>query len=104
MDCKWCGAQVPLPDTAPGTFFRVGLVSLLVAAGALAVAGADFAKGWQVPALILFCTAMGGVLLAAAGTWTALIDCRSMASDGSPEPGRRCGACGKVTPLRPWSR
>ncbi|WP_372013849.1 hypothetical protein [Pseudoxanthomonas sp. 10H] len=91
-----------IPDTAPGTFFAIGMGALLLAAGVAAWAvAAPPVPTW---ALVLGVTAAGAAAYSAAATWTATIDARSMARDGTAEGGRRCEACGHVSPLRPWSR
>lgn len=102
MTCVGCGGEVRVPSTAPGTFFRIGLGALLVAVAALAWAAWVPAAPTLVP--VLAWTGLGVAVVSAAATWTAMIDARSMGRDGSAERGRRCAACGHVSPLRPWSR
>lgn len=101
MKCQSCGAAVRLPDTPPGVFLRIAAGALLVALGAGAwVALRPDAGTWV---LVLAAIGAGVVPFAAAATCTAMGDARSMARDGGAEPGRRCGACGHVTAIRPWS-
>lgn len=101
MKCERCGAAVRLPDTAPGVFFRIAAAALLVAlaAGAWLVLRPD-ADTWV---LVLAALGAGVVPFAAAATWAAMADGRSMARGGGAEPGRRCDACSHVSAIRPWS-
>jgi hypothetical protein len=105
MKCHWCGAEIRLLEGAPGSFFRLGVASALVAALALAVGLLHGGSGdLYVGTLVVFCIAAASAVMSAVGVWTALIDGRSMASSSLAEPGRRCESCGGITPLKPWSR
>ena len=104
MKCHWCGAEIRLLEGAPGTFFLLGVGSALVAALALAAGLLQGGGDLYVATLVVFCIAAASAGMSAVSVWTALIDGRSMASNGLAEPGRRCETCGGVTPLKPWSR
>lgn len=104
MKCQWCGADVRLLEGAPGNYFLLGIASAVVALLSLGV-GLLIGRGeMHVPSLIVFCIAAASAVMSGVGVWTALVDNRSMATSGLAEPGRRCGTCGGVTPIKPWSR
>jgi hypothetical protein len=102
MKCESCGNELRFSATPPGTFLLIGIVAFIVAAvaGTLSLA----TSGGNAFLLVVAVTAAGASVFCASAAWTAMIDNRSMGSNGEALPGRQCAICNHVTPLRPWSR
>ncbi|GAB3334035.1 hypothetical protein GCM10027359_06460 [Marilutibacter aestuarii] len=96
MKCRQCGAVMRLGADAPGVF--LGATLALVA-----IAGLAWWAGFAGAALF----AAAAAVVAALACFVNVGDHRSMGNppgpDGIAVPGRRCKACGAITPIRPWS-